>query len=266
MTPPIERLLVTYPRTRPPLTTAHETLYITEYKINREGRTLATAAAVWLEQWMHRTVARRGGAGSILEIGAGTLNHIPFERDTTIYDFVEPFEDLWSTSQFLNKARLHFLDIAELASDVRYERIISIAVLEHLVNLPSVVANCALHLTDGGVFQAGIPSEGGLAWSVAWRCFTGVMYKMRTGLDYGTIMRHEHVNTADEIARILRHFFASVRILRFPAPFLQFSLYTYLEAAAPRIEACREYLASIATRPASDTCEEKGADFNGSAG
>lgn len=265
MRPPIDELLATYPRTRPSLTAAHETVYIDEYKTNRDGRTVATAAAVWLERWMHRTVARRGGTGSILEIGAGTLNHVPFEPNASVYDFVEPFDELWSASRFLGRTRRHYSDISELPRDVRYERVISVAVLEHLVNLPAIIANSALHLSDGGVFQAGIPSEGGLAWSVAWRCFTGAMYRLRTGLDYGTLMRHEHVNTAAEIAAILRHFFGRVIVLRFPTPLLHVSLYTYLEAAEPRVEACRECLISNANWPGSNACGQKGAAANGSA-
>ena len=55
--------------------------------------------------------------------------------------------------------------------------------------------------TGRGV-QACIPSEGGAFWWLSWRLSTGMSYYIRTGLDYGVAMRHEHVNTAPEIVAI----------------------------------------------------------------
>ena len=64
---------------------------------------------------------------------------------------------------------------------------------------------------------------------MAWRGVTGPAYRLRTGLDYGTLMRHEHVNTAPEILALVRHFFGDVSVSRFPAPMHRFSFYTYVE-------------------------------------
>ena len=40
-----------------------------------------------------------------------------------------------------------------------YDRIISCAVLEHIANLPEIVAHPCLLLKDDGVFSAAIPSQ-----------------------------------------------------------------------------------------------------------
>ena len=56
----------------------------------------------------------------------------------------------------------------------------------------------ALRLEADGVFQAGIPSEGGFLWGIAWRLSTGISYYLRTGLGYGVVMRHEHIDSAFE--------------------------------------------------------------------
>ena len=46
-------------------------------------------------------------------------------------------------------------------------------------------------------------------------------------------MRHEHVNTAQEIEACIRHYFSEVTVKRFPTPFPPLSLYTFMEARGP---------------------------------
>lgn len=60
-----------------------------------------------------------------------------------------------------------FATIQDVPLAPGYDRIFSIAVLEHLENLPAVVAASARRLSRDGVFQAGIPAEGGLVWGAA---------------------------------------------------------------------------------------------------
>ena len=145
---------------------------------------------------MHKMAANRGGRGSILELGAGSLNHFPYEARAPVYDCVEPFRELYEASAFRRRIRNLYEDIKDIPAYAGYDRILSVAVLEHLEDLPSIVARCGLLLSDVGVFQAGIPTEGGFLWGALWRLTTGVSYRLRTGLDYSTVMRHEHVNTA----------------------------------------------------------------------
>lgn len=240
---PIDSLLASYPRERPPLTEAHRAVYVEEYKINRGGSGLLYRAVHKLEEWGHRKVASRGRAGeSILEIGAGSLNHLRYESGYSAYDCVEPFAELYAKAPEREQVRAVYDDIADLPADARYDRILSLAVLEHLTDLPRVVASAALRLDEGGLFQAAIPSEGGLIWGLSWRCTTGLAYRLRTGLDYGVLMRHEHVNDAPEITAVVRHCFGDLRIARFPLPTLHTSFYTYLEASRPDTARCRALL------------------------
>ncbi len=192
----IGSLLKSYPRTRLPLTPAHRAIHEEEYKANRGGRGLMSSLAQRLEKWMHRQLAQIAAAGCVLEIGAGTLNHLPYETASDAYDVVEPFTALYRDSDARLAVRRFYADITEVPSDDRYDRIISVATLEHLVELPINLAASGLLLARNGVLQAGIPSEGGFLWGLAWRCSTGLSYRLRTGLDYGVLMRHEHVNSA----------------------------------------------------------------------
>lgn len=243
--PRIDKLLKTYPRTRPHLSSEHSKIYSEEYKLNRSGQGLLYKLIKGLESWLHMSVARTNKESSILELGAGSLNHIPYELPSVIYDCVEPFQELYYDSPYLNRIRYLVTDLSNISTQQKYARIISIAVLEHLESLPEIVARSALLLEDKGVFQAGIPTEGGLLWGLSWRLTTGLAYRYRTGLNYKSIMQHEHINNADEITMILRYFFSKVTLKRFPLPFYHLSFYTYLEASYPQIKRCNEYLKSL---------------------
>ena len=236
----MEDLLRRFPKSRPPLPEAQRLRYVSEYRRNRQGRSGVVRLVARLEAWMHRAIAEVPGQ-RVLELGAGTLNHLPFEPRAERYDVIEPFHELWEDSPERAQVSRFYNDIRDVPAEERYDRIISVAVLEHLTELPDVVVNCIDHLAEGGVFAAGIPSEGGLAWYAAWRFGTGTAYRLRTGLSYAPLMRHEHVNQAREIESVLRHFFHTVEWRRFPVPVFQASLYTVLKAQDPDLPACEQW-------------------------
>jgi SAM-dependent methyltransferase len=234
-----------FPKRRPPLPPAYRHLYAREYEVNREGKTLANRAAIWLETWMHRKIAERPDArksSKVLELGAGTLNHLPFETFPLEYDIVEPQAFLYQRRPELKKVSRIFKGLDQVPAQSAYDRIFSIAVLEHVTDLPQLVATSARALKPGGRFQAGFPSEGGFLWGFAWRCTTGVSFRLRHHLDYSILMRHEHVNSAPEILEVVQFFFERVRISRFPLPFHHLSFYACLEAAEPRMDRVTRFL------------------------
>jgi len=220
-----------FPKTRPPLPPSYRAIHEREYIANRTEGGVANRIARFLESWMHRQVAATapGRAHAILELGAGSLNHLPWEQAYQRYDVVEPFKALYEASPQRDRIHQFYASLAEVPKDQRYDRVISIAVLEHLLDLPAEVARAASHLHADGVFCAGIPSEGAWLWKMAWKYGTGLAFKRRTGLDYAVVMRHEHVNTAQEIEACVRYFFADVTVKRFPLPFKPLSLYTFVE-------------------------------------
>lgn len=231
-----------FPKVRAPLPAEYEKAYEALYSHSRKGESLLSRGALWLEQWMHQQVAadRRF---PLLELGAGTLNHVPFELGEGPYDAVEPQEYLYRESSERSRVRDIFPSVDAVPADRNYQRIVSIAVLEHVLDLPAVVAKLANRCTDDGVFLAGIPSEGALAWFLAWRFGTGLSFKRRFKLDYSVFMRHEHVNTAREIEALVRTLFQHVKIRRYPLPFFHGSFYTYVEAKGPRRDVAQQVLA-----------------------
>lgn len=235
-----------FPKTRSVLPVEYERIYIEHYKLNREGGSAASGLAQLMERWMHRKVAEDAPTNDsescpTLEIGAGTLNHLPKEPFTSPYDIVEPFENLYRHSSELPRINEIFADISVIGSHNSYQRIISIATFEHVCNLPEVVAKCGLLLTRSGTLRVAIPSEGTVLWKLAWKASTGVEFRLRYGLDYGVLMNHEHVNAAEEIAEVLSYFFSKISISCFGlGP--KYSLYQYYECSEPSIDRCEHYL------------------------
>jgi hypothetical protein len=232
-----------FPKQRLPLPTEYLSIYDSEYLSNRTAGGLANRIGRALESWMHKKVAGSAvnASETILELGAGSLNHLPWEKNYASYDVVEPWKDVLDSSSNLALIRHTYSDIGEVPEKSLYDRVISIAVLEHLLDLPKQIAHSGLHLFDGGKFCAGIPSEGALFWKIAWKYGTGPGFKKRTGLDYEIVMQHEHVNTADEIEKCIRYFFDDVRIQRFPLPAKSLSLYTFIDAARPNKDRCKRF-------------------------
>jgi SAM-dependent methyltransferase len=231
------RIFDHYPKARPPLPAAHQVLFVAEYVTNRAGATPVVRAAQRLERWMHRQVAARGRTGEhVLELGAGTLNHVAYERSAGAYDAVEPKTFLYRDQPARRALRRIVGAIDELPPDARYDRILSIAVLEHMTDLPREVAMAVRHLKDDGLFQAGVPCEGCLLWALGWRLSTGLAFRLRTGLSYGPLMRHEHVNSFAEVRAVLDHLFARCSVRFFPLPTRHLAFYAYLECSRPNRE------------------------------
>jgi hypothetical protein len=244
MTEREEKVLSKFPKQRPLLPEVYKSIYVTHYRSNREGATPASSAAKRMEAWMHRRVAEDALSHppgcTTLEVGAGNLNHLHYEPHSEHYEIVEPFAQLYEDSPHRSRVAAIYQDLGDIR-DRRYNRIISIATLEHLCDLPSAIARCGLLLQPSGQLRAAVPSEGTLLWGLGWRLATGVEFRLKNRLDYGVLMRHEHVNTAEEIAEVLGIFFRAVRRSVFGIiPALSF--YQFFECSNPDGERCSNYL------------------------
>ena len=244
MTDKLFSRLETYPRVRTELPDELRKIYEAEYRLNREGEQAVEGLAKRVEGWMHRHVAAISG-DTTLELGAGTLNHLRYEQNLKSYDVVEPFTALYEQSDRKGLVRDFYDGIFDVPMENRYERIISIAALEHMEQLPFEMARACQLLTDGGVFQAGIPSEGGALWWLGWRCTTGMSFWLRNRMDYGLVVRHEHVNTGPEIIAFAKALFEDVELKYFPLPHHHLSLYVYIEARNPRLDVAEQVLQAM---------------------
>ena len=200
-----------------------------------------------MERWLHKQVAKDVKNAdrdvSTLEIGAGTLNHLEYERKVVSYDIVEPFTELFEKSDRLNRVRNIFQDILDIDGHSKYSRITSIATFEHIVDLPVVVAKAALLLKDKGCLRVSIPNEGTILWRLG-TMITGVEFKRLYGLDYQVLMKYEHVNTADEIERVLRHFFKKTDT-RVYGLSRKLAFYRFIRCEEPDRDKATEYVTNI---------------------
>jgi SAM-dependent methyltransferase len=240
-------MLNNFPKVRPSLPEEFTRIYAAHYKENRGGHTPAASLSQRMEAWLHKRVARDvrldQSYKTTLEIGAGTLNQLSYEPEVGPYDIVEPFRDLYDGSRLLSRIRAIYSDIGEIPEHQQYDRITSIATFEHICNLPEVIARAGRLLKPKGVLRVSIPSEGTGLWTLGWKLTTGLEFRIRYGLDYGLLMRHEHVNTAREIEDLLRYFFKNINEAVFGLS-KNFSLYQFYECACPKTEKCHEYLES----------------------
>ena len=233
-----------FPKKRVPLPPEYEAIYLQHYRNSREGNSQILGLAKWAEGWMHRKVAedvRDGTPKGTLEIGAGTLNQLPYEPSSHPYDIVEPFQELYQSSPHRHRIRNIFDDISDVPAEPKYERVTSIAALEHVCDLPDLVAHSALLLSDEGQFRAGIPSEGTILWRLGWATTTALDFRARYNLDYEVLMRYEHVNTAREIENVLRYFFGQVSSMVFGLV-KPLSFYQFYACSAPHRDRCQAYL------------------------
>ncbi len=237
-------ILSLYPKKRIELPEAYKAIYQQHYLSNRNGEYATTSISKKLEGWMHRQVARDlrpDSRVSTLEIGAGTLNQLPFEPVVGPYDIVEPFHALYQEAQGRTRLRNVFDDISEAKQSGPYDRITNIAVFEHIMDLPVVVAQAALLLNTHGSLRVAIPNEGTLLWYLGTK-ISGHEFKRRYGLEYQVLMRYEHVNTAADIERVLGVFFErnTCKVMGLSK---RVAFYRFYECRAPRIDIAHEYLA-----------------------
>ncbi len=239
-------MLNNFPKSRIDLPEDYKKLYNEMYKKNREGETTASSLSQKMESWLHRKIAKdlvNNIQKSTLEIGAGTLNQLKYEN-TSPYDIVEPFKELYQNSPYLSKIRNIFNDIDEIGSNAKYDRITSIATFEHILDLPKVVAKSCLLLNEKGTLRVSIPNEGNFLWTLGWKMTTGLEFRIKYKLDYGVIMKHEHLNNANEIEEVLKLFFTKLKRSVFGIT-KHCALYRFYECMNPKIEFAENYLQNI---------------------
>ena len=237
-------LLARFPKTRPTLPPKLAAIYTQQYLENRSGETPAASLSQRLERWLHLQVAGdvRGAdtQPATLELGAGTLNQLAYEPACGAYDIIEPFKALFADSPWIGGVRDTYDDIRQIPLERRYKRVTSVASLEHICDLPFVLARAARLMAPGATLRAAIPSEGGFLWALGWMATTGLEFRLRHGLDYGLLMAHEHVNDAREVETLVRALFEDVQIKSFGVG-RQLSLYRFLCARKPRLDLAAQW-------------------------
>lgn len=235
-------LITIYPKTRPALPQKYQDVYVDHYKNNRSNDLSIRSIGARLERWMHKLVAeplQEQSGKRILEVGAGNLNHVRYENNYSKYDVVEPFVELFEASN--QTIDIRYDGVFEIDENNKYDKICSIAVLEHLEELPYIIAKSAFLMDKDAVFNFGIPSEGTILWKIGSDYSTGISFKKRYNLDYSYIQRYDHINTAKEIEHVCQLLFADIKHNAFGLN-RDFSFYQYFECRQPNLELCQQLM------------------------
>ena len=230
-------ILSKYPKKKTNLPEKYIEIYQKSYKENRDGEGFANSISQNLESWGHKIIESRTSKinfKNTLEIGAGNLNHLNYIKESQIYDIIEPNKWFFENSINLKKVNKVYSNISQISHENFYDRIVSVMVLEHLTDLPNVIEKSKKLLKSNGIFQAAVPCEGELAFYCGWRFGTGLSFLLKYGLDWGVIMRHEHVNNFKEVTEVIKFYFKDITIKRSLFPFFlktkHASFYAYIEA------------------------------------
>ncbi len=230
----IDKIIKSFPKKRIKLSNEYQLAHNDNYSKNRNNINIDHKLSGFAESWIHKIIAKNNfNKKIILEIGAGNLNHYIYEKNHETYDVVEPWSELLNNSPNIKFINNKYNLMQDIKKKNYYERIISINTFEHLENLVEDIKVIKSLLSKSGVLQVGIPCEGELAFKIGWLFTTGLFFRLRYGLDYGKIMKFEHVNTFEEIYELLKYNFKNVRLVRsrFILPIKNFSFYAYIECS-----------------------------------
>lgn len=101
-----------------------------------------------------------------------------------------------------------------------FDTIVSIYMLEHIVDLDLCMVNIQKILRRNGEFLIALPSEGGLLYTIGRNLTTKRYMEKNFRVDYDTIIKESHVHTYAEIYKKLNLFFKIEKIKYLPFPFL----------------------------------------------
>jgi hypothetical protein len=229
-------ILKRFPKRRQPLDEELKNIYKEIYINNRNGLGIGNKISQKLETWGHKITEKRAKqiiCKNSLEIGAGNFNHLKYMNSDSIYEAIEPNSWFYKDKNYNLNFKI-YKDISDISKDRSYDRIFSIFVLEHIEDLVNLISNSHKLLNKGGLFQAVVPCEGELSWYLGWRFGTGIPFYLKHKLDWGKMIRHEHVNTFEEIQYVIKYHFENLKIIRSPLPFFlrmkHLSFHAYVEA------------------------------------
>lgn len=138
-----------------------------------------------------------------LEVGAGLGEHYQWENLAN-----QDYSMLEYREEWCKKLKVKYPESQIIHGDIQkelsfsaghFDRVIAIHVLEHLPDLPRALTEIYRLLKPGGHFDIVIPCEGGLAYEFARKISSERLFKKHFGMEYGPIIRAEHVNRYPEI-------------------------------------------------------------------
>lgn len=161
----------------------------------------------------------------VLEIGAGTGEHLDFVRHTfdqyilsdldakTLKVAKRKLNDKLGDKLKFETQRGEGLSYA----DNSFDRLIATHVLEHIYQPHLALKEWARVVKNGGVLSILIPTDPGMAWRLG-RHLGPRKNAIAQGIDYDYVMAREHVNSCNNLIALLRHYFPNRTESWWPIP------------------------------------------------
>lgn len=183
----------------------------------------------------HRLVERPFGAnayfGMVLEVGAGTGEHLSFIR----HGFGEYIlSDVDSRALEVAKGKVDRKHKGSVSFDLQqadqltyadnsFDRIVATHVLEHIYKPHVAIREWRRVLKHEGVLSILIPTDPGVAWRLG-RYFGPRRNAVALGIAYDYVMAREHVNSCNNLIALLRHYFPDAKCAWWPSPIASIDL------------------------------------------
>ncbi len=156
----------------------------------------------------------------VLEVGAGTLAHLPFVRHSfkryVASDADQSVLDAIAAERLPTGVELMKLDGRTLPfEDNSFDRFIATHVLEHIAFPHLVIQEWVRVLKPGGILSLILPCDPGWAWRLG-RNLGPRKQAESAGLPYDYYMAREHVNNIFNLHQILKYHFPKRSITWWP--------------------------------------------------
>ena len=180
----------------------------------------------FFSQAAHRISARRLSVARndtlpVLEIGAGSgalLRHMHPKRYVGIDIAMDGLAEL---KRRFPEALVICASATRLPfSDDAFEHIVCYHTLEHLYHIAESLEEMSRVMSDDGILDYGIPTEGGFAFWLGRQLLTGRHLRRTYDLDVNHVMDREHINDAPRVLKFLRLHFQKVERRYWPIRFL----------------------------------------------
>jgi len=150
----------------------------------------------------------------VLEIGAGTGEHLDFVRHTFDQYILS---DLDAKTLEVAKGKLNARFGTKLMFETQsgeslsyvdnsFDRLIATHVLEHIYQPHLALKEWVRVIKNGGVLSLLIPTDPGIAWRLG-RHLGPRKNAVSQGIAYDYVMAREHVNSCNNLIALLRHYF-----------------------------------------------------------
>lgn len=151
---------------------------------------------------------------NVLEIGAGTGEHLGFVRHTfdqyVLSDLDEKTLEVAKgklSDRFGSKLKFETQSGKGLSyADNSFDRLIASHVLEHIYQPHLELKEWRRVVKNGGILSILIPTDPGVAWRLGRRLGPR-RNAVAQGIAYDYVMAREHVNSCNNLIALLRHYF-----------------------------------------------------------